>query len=428
MPVRNIKVSNFKSFKNFELTLDDYNLIIGPNNSGKTNFVEAIKFFSDIVNRGLDAAISRQGGIEYLRNQRLPKTTETKIEIVYEIKGRRPISLFLRKQLIVGEKKIDTDSRLIPNNLKYVLGIKGSRNKQRYLITQETLEIEGELSERFKPASDLGKMAIRFERKQQVFDASAKYKDKVEESNWQEIPPNFYGIPRRVLDLTDSIFDSKRISMPFILFDARSLVGKFSVYNIDPRLPKKAVPVIGNNFLEEDGSNLAIILTNILRNKESRRLLSIHLKDLLPFSSDLSDLKILDKTIMFKLVENYGKTKLAMPSSLISDGTINILALIISLYFQNDDLVVIEEPERNIHPALISKMVKLLLESSKKKQIIVTTHSPELLRKSPLSNDILIKRDEDGFSVPFRVSEGEVAKRFLEDEVGVDVLFINELL
>ncbi|MDR3290684.1 MAG: AAA family ATPase [Methanobrevibacter sp.] len=63
-----VKVSNFKSFKDLEIDLKRFNLLIGSNSSGKSNFVSIFRFLNDVANIGLNDAISNQGGIKYLKN------------------------------------------------------------------------------------------------------------------------------------------------------------------------------------------------------------------------------------------------------------------------------------------------------------------------------------------------------------------------
>ena len=68
MFVENVKVQNFKSFKDVNVSLNDFNVLIGANASGKSNFTEIFNFLKHLVTSGLDDAISLQGGLEYLRN------------------------------------------------------------------------------------------------------------------------------------------------------------------------------------------------------------------------------------------------------------------------------------------------------------------------------------------------------------------------
>ena len=59
------------------------------------------------------------------------------------------------------------------------------------------------------------------------------------------------------------------------------------------------------------------------------------------------------------------------------DGYINIFNIVDSLYdSKEDNIILIDEPEISLHPDLQRKLFKLLVEYSKDKQIIISTHSP----------------------------------------------------
>jgi len=91
-------------------------------------------------------------------------------------------------------------------------------------------------------------------------------------------------------------------------------------------------------------------------------------------------------------------------------------------------VTIIEEPEKNIHPALIAKLVSMLKDASERKQIIVTTHNPEMVKHVAIEDIVLINRDRDGFSQLSRPREKEEIRAFLEHEIGIDELFIQGLL
>lgn len=114
----------------------------------------------------------------------------------------------------------------------------------------------------------------------------------------------------------------------------------------------------------------------------------------------------------------------------MSDGTINITALIIILYFERKPLIIIEEPERTIHPHLISKIVDMMKDVSERfeKQIIVTTHNPEMVKYAGLENILLVNRNGEGFSQISRPFEKEEVKIFLENEMGIEELYVQNLL
>lgn len=59
------------------------------------------------------------------------------------------------------------------------------------------------------------------------------------------------------------------------------------------------------------------------------------------------------------------------------DGYINIFNIIDALYDSDEDnIILIDEPEVSLHPDLQRKLFEVLIEYSKDKQIIISTHSP----------------------------------------------------
>lgn len=69
MKLKSLSVKNFKSFKEINVELNDFNVVIGANASGKSNFVQVFKFLRDIMNLGLENAVAIHGDVEYLTNK-----------------------------------------------------------------------------------------------------------------------------------------------------------------------------------------------------------------------------------------------------------------------------------------------------------------------------------------------------------------------
>jgi len=213
---------------------------------------------------------------------------------------------------------------------------------------------------------------------------------------------------------------------PLIFEGSQSLIN-ISIYDIDPKLPKKAIPITGKVDLEENGNNLALALNQLIRNKSKLNKLNNIIKDLLPFVEDVDIAKLEDKSILFKLKERYFK-KGYLPATFISDGTINLLAIILILFIEESDVAIIEEPERNIHPHLISSLIDLMKDASSKKQIIITTHNPEIIRHAGIDNIYLISRTREGRSDIFKPKTKKQVRHFLKNDIGIEELFIDNML
>ena len=78
----------------------------------------------------------------------------------------------------------------------------------------------------------------------------------------------------------------------------------------------------------------------------------------------------------------------------MSDGTLRALGVLTALFQGNRDfapsLVGIEEPETALHPAASAALREALTRASKQTQIIVTSHSPDLLDDTSIPADTVL--------------------------------------
>jgi len=415
MAITKLNISNFKSFNDLEIELGMFNVLIGANASGKSNFIQIFKFLRDIVDHGLDNAISMQGGIEYLRNINIGPDKNFSLEIISDQKIRRAART--KEKELIGIKIYETI---------YKFAIKFRRKGLGFEIAED------KFTQKCKFAR-LEKRMKKIEEKEELGEGSIILSNVKRKINFRFEPPEGLQIEK------DSIFPpfliEEKLPPKTLLIESPSLpllpleriFSNISIYDFDPKLPKKAVPITGKMELEENGENLAIVLKNIIANKERERKFSNLLRDLLPFVDKLGVEKFADKSLLFKLREIYAQHQY-LPAPLISDGTINMSALIVALYFEEKSLTIVEEPERNIHPYLISRVSEMMKEASERKQIIVSTHNPEIVRHADLGSILLISRDKQGFSTISRPSEKEEVKTFLENEIGIEELYVQNLL
>jgi predicted ATPase len=78
----------------------------------------------------------------------------------------------------------------------------------------------------------------------------------------------------------------------------------------------------------------------------------------------------------------------------ISDGTIQFIALLAATFDPRSSVVMIEEPENSIHPWAIRKFIEAARESSKLKQVFLTTHSPILIDQLTPNELWVVRRPE----------------------------------
>ncbi|MCE5298527.1 MAG: AAA family ATPase [Methanoregulaceae archaeon] len=414
MPIREIAVSNFKSFRELEFSPDNFNIIIGSNASGKSNLIQIFKFIRDIAKYGLNNAISLQGGVEYLRNTIIGPAKPFFFRIVYVLEEKREDVIGVKDELPIYFE---------PYEIRYEFAISFPDAGENYEISFDLLMISGNFHRPGAEGTDqLGAGTLSLSR----VEGSVAY---------CVCPPE--GLDLREQELFPQYFQKREIPQRWLIMNLPISVPGIppiewifrgmKVFDFDPRLLKRAVPIMGKTELEKDGSNLAIVIKNILEDPVKKTEFFRLIKEMVPFVDEIAVEKFMDMSLFLKIKEIYSKNKF-LPASMISDGTINILALIIALYFEKRPVTIIEEPERNIHPFLISKLVEMLKDASSSKQIIVTTHNPEMVKQVAIEDILLISRDREGFSRLSRPFTRKEIRTFLEHEIGIEDLFIQNLL
>jgi predicted ATPase len=130
------------------------------------------------------------------------------------------------------------------------------------------------------------------------------------------------------------------------------------------------------DVLLPDSRNLGLVLNEIQHSDASadfNRLLSTFLPRYQRFST-----RIQGGTVQFYLHED--GLKAPVPATRLSDGTIRFMAMLaLFLSPTPPPLLCIEEPELGLHPDAVSILADLLVETSKRTQLVVTTHSDELV-------------------------------------------------
>jgi hypothetical protein len=419
MPIQQIHVENFKSFSELDIDLARFNVVIGSNAAGKSNFVSIFRFLRDIATSGIVNAIAMQGGADYLRNAKIDTTRDLVIRIRY----------IPDSTMEFVENRVDgppfIGMRACESSYEFALRFNG--HVDEFTITRDQLRIGCEISACRREGST-------------IVEDNPIGRGQIEVSNDNgrihyvvHIPD---GCPIREDEIIPVFFRNKRLPERTLLLETiygfplphlNKFFDRIAVYDINPKLSKKGVVITGKRELEADGGNLALVLKKIIEDPEKKRKFSNLLRDTLPFVEEFSVQKFMDVSLILTLRERYAKSR-DLPASSLSDGTIIIFALIVVLYFEDKPFIIIEDPVSHIHPFLVARLMGMMKEASTKKQIMVTTHSAEVVKHTRLDDILLISRDNEGYSVVSRPADKEEVRTFLENEIGIEELYIQNLL
>lgn len=430
MRIEKIEVSNFKCFKHIKFGLENFNVVIGKNASGKSNIINIIKFIKDMLMNGIDEAIDLQGGINYLYNSNIKTKEPIKVKFVVSTYDE---DTFRRMSLIYGSKKNNImlekyEVTLVIQPNKQGTGYKVLENSAKLHYVQLEQKISRKNSKEEKYNINLNDYKRRGKIIQYCYEKNGKIYEKFSGNVEKEVEDRLKIHKEMFLSRTMVIKGENLLLVnyiPALYFFNLTGGDNIKIYDFNPKNLKSASIINKQNILEEDGSNIANVLQRILKNTEEKKRLLILLKKLMPFIEDISTEKSFNKSMYFKVKEN---NKNDLPSVLLSDGTVNIIAIIVALYFEkNNDIVIIEEPEKNIHPKLANQLVTLMKDIGYKKQVIITTHNTQLLSSVELKDIIYVYRNKNRFSDIERPNNNDKVKEFIKNELEIGDLFYEGL-
>lgn len=158
--------------------------------------------------------------------------------------------------------------------------------------------------------------------------------------------------------------------------------------------------------LEEDFSNLGLVLNRIRRQPKAKAAVMAGLHDLYDGFTDF-DVSVEGGTVQVFFTEG----DFTIPATRLSDGTVRYLCLLAVLCDPDPPpFIGIEEPEIGLHPDLLPKVADLLVEASQRTQIVATTHSDILIDAlSEQPDSVVIVEKHDGQTSMERLDAAKLA-------------------
>lgn len=146
-----------------------------------------------------------------------------------------------------------------------------------------------------------------------------------------------------------------------------------------------------------DGSNLPWVIEDLKKKDISAYQNWIeHVRTALP---DILEIKTIERADdRHRYVKVVYANDMEVPSWLVSDGTLRLLALTLPAYLPNfDGVYLIEEPENGIHPRVIETVFQSL-SSVYNAQILLASHSPVILSMVDLKDVLCFAKTSEGIA------------------------------
>jgi predicted ATPase len=321
--VRSLTLKGFRSFALERVELSDLTFLVGPNGAGKSNLVDALALLQEASTHPLSQAIENRGGLDALAYQPETKGKTNGFGLRVDLAG-------------TGLTSAHYSFEVHPHR-------------------EHSFEVA---SEQCYVNSTEGEFWFHRERK--------------------DFRSNVAGL----LPLLDPQF----LALPLIggtrqFLPVYKILTWMAVYKLGVEPLRQTRKAEANDRLAADWSNAANVLQH-LAEKHPRAVerISEILSAVTP-----AKLRVMPRiqggmvSIAFEQ-ERSDSSHVTFDAVNMSDGTLRILGLLLAVFQRTSrTLLIFEEPDANLHPGALSVVSDLLEEASRKKQVLVTTHSPELL-------------------------------------------------
>ncbi|MBM7117190.1 AAA family ATPase [Archangium primigenium] len=347
--LKRVQLRNYRSIAACHLELGPLTFLVGPNGSGKSNFLDALRLVTDALRTSLDHALRDRGGVNEVRQRSSghPKNFAVRLD-------------FQLPQGDFGHFAFEVGAR--PHGDYVVLREECAVGAANYLVR------EGTVIHKPAPLAPPG---------------SADRLYLVNAAGLAEFRP---------------------------VFDALSNMG---FYNLNPDKIRAFQSPDKGELLARDGLNLASVLERLEKSDagSTKRRIEDYLSRIVPGLEGVESKRVGHlETLEFRQHVEGAKEPWRFPAINMSDGTLRALGVLVALLQARTEkdvrVVGIEEPEVALHPAAAGILRDALRDGARHAQIIVTSHSPELLDDPGISaREIVSVSAEQGKTLIARLDE-----------------------
>jgi len=387
--ITRIEIDGFKSFYNFSLNMQPFQVIVGPNAAGKSNLFDALMLLSRLADHDLRTAFQQSRGDAGELFTLLPDG---------QIRNEMSFAVELLLEPQVTDAWGDT-VELTHTRVRYELKIKrisDERGIDHLRIDHESLTPIFAQDDRIQWAADKKKYwpnAFKYKRQMPLISTELNH-----ESGRPTVVLRQDGRSGRqrtsVRDKMESTFLSGLNNTEFpIAFAAREEIRGWKFLQLAPEDLRNADSRISPDQMSPSGRYLANMLARM--KKEDPYILNDISADLSNLVSGFTEIEVEEDEVRDRyviwLTTSDGRR---FSSRVLSDGTLRMLALTSLKYdLTHGGVLLFEEPENGVHPFRIERLVPLLRDiatnfnapsvyednSEKLRQLIVNTHSPKVL-------------------------------------------------
>ena len=370
--ITRVEALNFRCLRHVSQTMGRFHVLVGPNASGKTTFLDVVAFLGRLVSEGLDAAVGeRTQNFQDLLWRRQGETFELAIELAIPEKLRPSLR--------------DSSCRTV----RYEIALATDPESREMSFAAERVFLKTDVPEQICqrdlfPASIPPPETLLTPKRtktgnqlvlNKVPGGNDNFYSETYPAKGKGWAPAFKLGPRR--SALDNLPEDER-QFPVATWLKSLLSEGIQQIVLNSLLIRRASPPGAGKTLKPDGSNLPWVVADLEKRHPDRLTEWVaHLNTALPDLEGVRTIERPDDRHRYLMLRYRGD--LEIPSWMASDGTLRLLALTLPAYLPDfTGIYLIEEPENGIHPRAVETMFQSL-SSVYGAQLLLATHSPVVL-------------------------------------------------
>ena len=421
-----IQTRHYRSLKAVDQTLGPIQALVGPNASGKTTFLDVIGLLSDLVRRRGDVRetiLSRSASFEKLVWQGAESTRDMRSSFQLAVEAPIPAAVHARMD---AEKQRFT-------LVRYELEIGFDPASNELGVNHETLWLrapysQGTVQRDLFPTAPHDAPGIFLGPQKAGTKTVMKKVPGGNDNYYPEGAKSTYApsfkLGRTKLALANIPADEASFPVSSWFRDLLESGVQNVVLN-SQTIRQASPPGLGLRF-QTDGSNLPWVIAELRKDAKRFSGWLDHVRTALDDIVDIDTVEREDDRHRY-LVVRYASGAV-VPSWLVSDGTLRLLALTIPAYLNDlDGVFLIEEPENGIHPRAIETVIQSL-SSIYDGQVLIATHSPVALNLLEPEQVLCFAKDKTGATDIVSGDRHPALQKWRQGEPDLGVLFAAGIL
>ena len=393
MIINRVQVLNYGCLHYVDVPLDRFHVFIGPNASGKSTLMDAIKFVSDVVRDGVDAACRvRTANFADLVWGRPQDPKEQRFEIALEfglpeevrdkMPEGRPYKVFRYEVAIAANKETGKVSLAEETG---VLLLQSNKKPRQMAMFPDPVSPSATILQ----PSGRGRRTVFRKRESGRSRFNDETVDETGSVNWN--PGLTLSSDRSALSILPDYDDKFPASTSAMVF----LRDKVIPLALNSERMRQASPPGMGEELRPDGSNVPWVADALLQQDNRRAEWWMgHMRSAL---DGFKSVRVIDRPDdRHKYLMLRYQNGLEVPSWKASDGTLRFMALTLLANLPDaTGLYMIEEPENGIHPGALEELFNSL-SCVYDAQVLLATHSPEIVAVSDINHLIIFGKTSKG--------------------------------